>query len=179
MTRWPDCFFNIWPFTTMKFCPKAYKKSQSGVKTLPNIKQTFQMLPKTSKFLLNWQNFTISGHTVARALQRVIELWPIVFRPQQNLFVFEKSVSGKNHFCAKMVWTRRSILTVTRFLNVLGNKFSYQSSKHIWQLFGLFRSPLLSKNCFGYFLGNDGKFWVILNSKILSLSNHHLESKIC
>ena len=56
-------FFNIWPFTTMKFCPKAYKKSKSGFTTLPNIKYTFQMLPKISKFLLNWRNFAKSGHT--------------------------------------------------------------------------------------------------------------------
>ena len=41
----------------MKFCPKAYKKSKSGFTTLPNIKYTFQMLPKISKFLLNWRNF--------------------------------------------------------------------------------------------------------------------------
>ena len=56
-------FFNIWPFTTMKFCPKAYKKSKSGFTTLPNIKYTFQMLPKISKFLLNWRNFAKSVHS--------------------------------------------------------------------------------------------------------------------
>ena len=37
VTRWPDCFFNIWSFTMMKFYPKANKKSQSGFTTLPNI----------------------------------------------------------------------------------------------------------------------------------------------
>ena len=56
VTRWPDCFF-IWPFTMMKFCPKANKKTQSWFTTLPNINLTFEMLPKISNFLLNWRIF--------------------------------------------------------------------------------------------------------------------------
>ena len=63
VTSWPDCFFHIWPFKTMKFCPKAYKKSHQGYTTLPNIKFTFKMLSKISKFLLNWRNFAKSTHT--------------------------------------------------------------------------------------------------------------------
>ena len=56
VTRWPDCFF-IWPFTMMKFCPKANKKTQSWFTTLPNINLTFEMFPKISNFLLNWRIF--------------------------------------------------------------------------------------------------------------------------
>ena len=56
-TVWSDCFFNIWPFTTVKSCPKSPKQ---GFPTLPNIKFTFKMLPNISKFLLN---FAKSGHT--------------------------------------------------------------------------------------------------------------------
>ena len=33
VTRRADCFFNIWPFTMMKFCPKAYKIGE----ILPNL----------------------------------------------------------------------------------------------------------------------------------------------
>ena len=71
VTRCLDCFFNIWPFTTMKIYPKAYKKSQNGFTTLPNIKSTFQMLLKISKF---WLNFVKSGHTAEDGRGRHDEL---------------------------------------------------------------------------------------------------------
>ena len=33
VTRRPDCVFNIWPFSAMKICPKAYKLHQSELET--------------------------------------------------------------------------------------------------------------------------------------------------
>ena len=75
VTRWPDCFFNLSPFTTIKFCPKAYKKSQSGFTTFQNIKETFQMLPKIYKFLLIWRNFAKSGHAVVPKPKKVPRLF--------------------------------------------------------------------------------------------------------
>ena len=78
VTRWPDCFFNLSPFTTIKFCPKAYKKSQSGFTTFQNIKETFQMLPKIYKFLLIWRNFAKSGHAVVPKPKKVPRLFFIV-----------------------------------------------------------------------------------------------------
>ena len=38
VTEWPDYGFNIWPFSAMKICPKAYKLYQSELKTLPKTK---------------------------------------------------------------------------------------------------------------------------------------------
>ena len=38
VTRRPDCAFNIWPFSAMKICPKAYKLYQRELKTLPTTK---------------------------------------------------------------------------------------------------------------------------------------------
>ena len=35
VTRWQDCVFNIWPFTAMNICPKAYKLCQSELKLGP------------------------------------------------------------------------------------------------------------------------------------------------
>ena len=36
VTRWPDCVFNIWPFTAAKICPKAFKLSKVSWKLCPN-----------------------------------------------------------------------------------------------------------------------------------------------
>ena len=52
VTRWSDCFFNIWPFTMMKFCPGHTKSPKQGFTTLPRIKQTFKMLPKICKYFV-------------------------------------------------------------------------------------------------------------------------------
>ena len=43
VTRRLECIFNIWPFSTMKICPKAYKLSQKELKTLskPNKPEIF------------------------------------------------------------------------------------------------------------------------------------------
>ena len=38
VTRWPDCFVKIWPFTTITICPKENKMFQRGFTTLPNTK---------------------------------------------------------------------------------------------------------------------------------------------
>ena len=47
-------------YTTMKFCPKAYKNSQSGFTLCQTLKKNFQMLPKSSelaKFLQIWPHW--------------------------------------------------------------------------------------------------------------------------
>ena len=51
---------NIWPFTSIKICPKAYKLYQRELKTLP---KTLNILPKIFKYLPEWWNFAKSGHT--------------------------------------------------------------------------------------------------------------------
>ena len=43
-------FFNIWPFTSMKICPKVYKVSQSRFKILPNCIWTFENCPRLCRF---------------------------------------------------------------------------------------------------------------------------------
>ena len=58
VTRRPDCVFNIWPFSTMKICPKAYKMYQSeltadagtlSTKHNTTLPKTFNLLPKIFK----------------------------------------------------------------------------------------------------------------------------------
>ena len=46
-------------YTTMNFCPKAYKKSQSGFTLCQTLKKPF----KCCQRVLNWRNFSKSGHT--------------------------------------------------------------------------------------------------------------------
>ena len=55
-------FFNIWPLTPMKICPKT-KNCQSKFNNFPNAKWRFQKLPKTFKIWPKWRFFTTSGHT--------------------------------------------------------------------------------------------------------------------
>ena len=38
VTRWPNCVFNIWPFSLLKMCPIAYKLDQSKLKLLHKTK---------------------------------------------------------------------------------------------------------------------------------------------
>ena len=67
-TVWPDklhYLLSVWPFTTMKFCPKAYKICQEHLKILPNTKWTFSKWPKVFNGVPMWQNFDIYGHTAA------------------------------------------------------------------------------------------------------------------
>ena len=72
--RWPNWFFNIWPFTTMKICPKAYKLSQSGLTTLPNtFQKPLNIWPKISQFV------TKSGHTASIQLTDWTNDWENVF----------------------------------------------------------------------------------------------------
>ena len=52
---------------------------------------------------------------------------------------------------------------------VLGDNFSYYSSPCVWWLFGLFlNATVLSKNCFGFFLGKFTRIWATLSSHIWS-----------
>ena len=63
VTRRPDCVFNIWPFSAMKICPKAYKLYQSELKTLPKTKKTLNMLSNIFKYWSKWWNFARSVHS--------------------------------------------------------------------------------------------------------------------
>ena len=43
-------FFNIWPITSMKICPMAYKICQSRLKSMQYTQKTFEILPIWRKF---------------------------------------------------------------------------------------------------------------------------------
>ena len=56
-------FFNIWPFSTMKFSPVVYYFGQSRIKDISTAKR-----PSTpAKRFPKWQNFVQSGHTAFEA----------------------------------------------------------------------------------------------------------------
>ena len=61
VTRWPHCFFNIWPFTMMKFCPIAIIV-KIGSKYCQILNKAFEKLPKTFRNLS--QNGEISHNLV-------------------------------------------------------------------------------------------------------------------
>ena len=63
VTRWIDCIFKIWPFSTKKICLLSLKLCQSRFKIMPNIKLTQQKLPKTFAILTKWRYYAKSGHT--------------------------------------------------------------------------------------------------------------------
>ena len=58
LAEWPDCVFNIWPFTAMKICPKANKLYQSELKILPKAKHNL------NKFLNIRQSSGISPNLI-------------------------------------------------------------------------------------------------------------------
>ena len=63
---WPDgqIVFPIFGhLQRWNFAQKHTKSPKQGFTTLPNIKFTFTMLSRISKFLLNWRIFAKSGHT--------------------------------------------------------------------------------------------------------------------
>ena len=49
------------------------------------------------------------------------------------------------------------------FLKDLGEKFSHKSCANIWQIWAIFwqLSPFKKESCFGYFLGNFYKSWLL------------------
>ena len=56
-------FFNIWPLTPMKICPKAIKFAEAGSIISPVRNEGFKKWPKTFKFWPKWRIFDKSGHT--------------------------------------------------------------------------------------------------------------------
>ena len=72
VTRRPDCVFNIWPFSTIKICPKAYKLYQNELKTFPKTKQT---LKYCQTFLKIGQGGGILPNLVILVVAQLTELW--------------------------------------------------------------------------------------------------------
>ena len=47
VTRWPDYMFSILPFSTLKICPKVFKKIQSWISILPKTIRNLKILDKS------------------------------------------------------------------------------------------------------------------------------------
>ena len=57
------CFQYLAIFSALKIRPKAYKLYKNELKTLPQTKETLNILPKIFKKWPKWWNFEKSGHT--------------------------------------------------------------------------------------------------------------------
>ena len=69
VTRCRECFFNIWPFTTLQICPKAHWIFQSRFKSLPSTNWSLKKLPNTFK---NIQSGDISPNLVTLLLTYIV-----------------------------------------------------------------------------------------------------------
>ena len=65
VTRWLDCLFNIWPFSTLIICPILFRICQIELKILPNTKSThskwskfFNVGPEWLKFRKIWSHWS-------------------------------------------------------------------------------------------------------------------------
>ena len=70
VTRWLECLFNIFNFSTMKICPIAYKMCQNLLKIMPNTKWTLSKWPKLFNGVPKWWNFAKYGLTGSDPDQR-------------------------------------------------------------------------------------------------------------
>ena len=61
---------------------------------------------------------------------------------------------------------------IGRFLNVLGDKYSFKSCPNVWRLLGLFRKRhFVNTNCFRYFLSNLRRiFGYFLDQHLVTLN---------
>ena len=67
------------------------------------------------------------------------------------------------------IWWSHALWPDWASLESSGWQFSYYSSPSVWWLFGLFlNATVLSKNCFGFFLGKFTRIWATLSSHIWS-----------
>ena len=63
VTRWLDHLLKIWLFYYKEKWPNSKFLLPKQVQNLPNTNQTLKILPKASRILPKWRNFTKSGHT--------------------------------------------------------------------------------------------------------------------
>ena len=75
VTRWLDCFFNVWKYLKQLTLMLWQNGCQRMFKILPNTKLTLKRRPKGFKIWSNWRNFAKSGHTgvQVKASRRVIQ----------------------------------------------------------------------------------------------------------
>ena len=66
--RMAKLFLNIWPFTTLKICPKAWQICQSAFKLLPNLKINLKRTAKYFQSFAKSRSFAKCGHTEPREL---------------------------------------------------------------------------------------------------------------
>ena len=87
---------------------------------------------------------------VSKYWTRNVRIWSYCWlqRQQQQSFPAKSKETKKQKQCDQ----------IGRFLKVIGDKISIKSSPNYFSLLGLFwKTSLLCKNCYGYFLGNFRK----------------------
>ena len=119
VTTWPYCVFNIWPFASMKICPKASNFCQS-VGISPNLVTLMTRQP--------WRSWILCIQFSPRAA--FVVFWACQFSCFTQLYIlfpFGNLVNFKTHLCVL-----RSMLDQNMFVNKF-RKHSF-SARCQWHL---------------------------------------------
>ena len=108
VTRWLDHLLKIWLFYYKEKWPNSKFLLPKQVQNLPNTNQTLKILPKASRILPKWRNFTKSGHTFSvknkqkgqrqltlktvKMTRYPLDIWAATWRAK-----YEEVVSGRWH----------------------------------------------------------------------------------